>query len=140
MIKELLSLAATVVEASGATEHGRSATRAVAVMVTTAVVSLCAVGCLVCLLTALWLYEEPLIGEVGAPLVVAAVLAAIAVIAGLVLHAKTKAPPASPPAPVGLTGLGAAVDVAQGLMKSNKFLVLLGAVMIGLAAGEGQRR
>jgi hypothetical protein len=36
--------------------------------------------------------------------------------------------------------LGAAVDVAQGLMKSNKFLVLLGAVMIGLAAGEGQRR
>jgi len=130
-MRELLNLAATLVEASGATERRRSAARAMLVMVTTTIAALCGIGAVVCLLTSLWLYEMPLLGEVGAPLVAAAVLAAAALIAGLVLHAKTTPPPAPPP------GLGSAL---QGLMRSNKFLVLLGALMIGLAAGEGERR
>jgi hypothetical protein len=146
-MRELLNLAATLIEASGATatatERRGSASKALLVMVATAVAALCGVGVLICLLAALWLYELPLLGEVGAPLIVAAVLAAITVIAGLVLHFRATQPPPAPPlppAPTGLAGLNAASGLFQGLMKSNKFMVLLGAVMIGLAAGEGDRR
>ena len=135
-MRELLNLAATLIEASGATERRRSAARAMLVMVTTATAALCGIGAVICLLTALWLYEMPLLGEVGAPLVVAAVLAAATLIAGLVLHAKTTPPPDPPP------GIGSILlsGGLQSLVRSNKFLVLLGALMVGLAAGEGQRR
>jgi len=137
-MRELLNLAATLIEASGATERRRSAARAMLVMVTTVIVSLCGIGALICLLISLWLYEMPLLGEAGAPLVVAAVLAAAALIAGLVLHARTTAAAEAPPS----TGLNGALLTGglQAVMRSNKFLVLLGALIIGLAAGEGDRR
>lgn len=138
-MRDLINLAATVIEASGATQRRGSAAQAVLVMVVTAIVSLCGIGALICLLTALWLYEEPVLGEVGAPLVVAAVLAAVALIAGLVLHAKTKTPPAAPSGPMGMS-VTALSGGLQTLMRSNKMLVLIGALMIGMAAGEGNRR
>lgn len=126
-MRELLNLAATLIEATNPPQqHGAS--RAVLVMVATSVAALGAIGTVICLLAALWLYEEPILGEVGAPLVVAAVLAGTALIAALILHVRTTPPPSPPP-----SGL-------QGLMRSNKVLVLLGALMVGLAAGEGERR
>lgn len=135
-MRELLNLAATIIEASGATERRRSASRAKLLMVTTTIAALCGVGTAVCLLAALWVYEMPILGEAAAPLVVAAVLAAATLIAGLVLHARTTPPPEPPP------GLGGVLlsGGLQTLMRSNKFLVLMGALIIGLAAGESQRR
>lgn len=134
-MRELLNLAATMIEASGATERRGSAARAMLVMIATTAAAVCAIGTVICLLTALWVYEMPLLGEVGAPLVVAAVLAALTVIAGLVLHARTTPPPPAPPG-IGSLLLG---DGLHMLMRSNKFLVLFGALIIGLAVGEGDR-
>ena len=137
-MRELLNLAATIIEASGATERRRSAGRAQLVMVAAVVAGLCGVGTAICLLAALWVYEMDALGEAAAPLVVAAVLAAATLIAGLVLHAKTT-PPKAPPGPLGINTAELS-GALQGLMRSNKFLVLLGALIIGVAAGDGQRR
>lgn len=136
-MRELLSLAATIIEASGATERRQSAARAQLVMVTAAVAALCGIGTVICLLAALWVYEMPLIGEAGAPLVVAAVLAGATLIAGLVLRAKTMPPPQPPQSGLGNLLLSGGLE---SVMRSNKLLVLLGALLVGLAAGEGQRR
>ena len=136
-MRELINLAATLIEASGATERRRSAARAMLVIVTTAIAALCGLGAVICLVTALWLYEMPLVGEVGAPLVVAAVLAGVALIAGLVLHARTT--PSGSSSSAGLDEV-ALTGGLQALMRSNKLLVLLSALIVGLAAGEGGHR
>lgn len=136
-MKELIGLVATLVEASGATERRRSAAGAILTVAAGTLIGLAAIGVLICLLAAVWLYEEPLIGEVGAPLVVAAVLAGVTIIAALILHHKTSAP--EPPPAAGLN-IAAAANVAQSVMRSHKFLVLLGALAIGLAAGENDGR
>ena len=133
-MRELLNLAATLIEATNPPQRP-GASRAVLVVVATAVASLGAIGTVISLLAALWLYEEPILGEVGAPLVVAAVLAATALIAGLILQTKTALPPPPPPSP-----LGALAGGLQAVMKSNKVVVLLGALLVGLAASEGERR
>lgn len=134
-MRELLTLAATMIEASGAPARRRSAARAMLVMIATTAAAVCAIGTVICLLTALWLYEMPLLGEAGAPLVVAAALAAMTLVAWLILYAKTT----PPPAPSGIASLLLG-DGLQTLMRSNKFLLLLGALIIGLAAGERDRR
>jgi hypothetical protein len=107
------------------------------VMVATAAASLCAIGTVICLLIALWMYEMPLLGEVGAPLVVAAVLAGATLIAALVLHARTNTPP-PPPSPLA-SGL-ALHDTLATLMRSHKSLILIGALVAGLVAGEKEGR
>jgi hypothetical protein len=135
-MRELLNLAATMIEASGATERRRSAANAMLVMVATTAAGLCAVGTVICLLAALWVYEMPLLGDAGAPLVVAAVLAAATVIAWLVMRAKTTPPPPDPPG-IGTLLLNGGL---HSLMRSNKLLVLLGALIIGMAAAEGSER
>jgi hypothetical protein len=134
-MRELLNLAATLIEATNPPQRP-GASRAVLVVVATIVAALGALGTTVCLLAALWLYEEPILGEIGAPLVVAAVLAALTLIAAAILHAR-HSKPAPPPGP---SGLGALSGIVQGLMKSNKLVVLAGALLVGLAAGEGERR
>ncbi|HMA49114.1 MAG TPA: hypothetical protein VKP60_05120 [Magnetospirillaceae bacterium] len=134
-MREILNLAATLIEATNPPERP-GASRAAVVVVASTVAALGALGTVVSLLAALWIYEEPILGEVGAPLVVAAVLAAASLIAAVILHSKHTPPPAPPP---GLPALGALSSGLQGLMRSNKFLVLLGALMVGLAAGEGHR-
>jgi hypothetical protein len=135
-MRELLNLAATVIEASGATERRRGAARAMLVMIATTAVALCGVGTVICLLAALWVYEMPLLGDAGAPLVVAAVLAAATLVAAFILRAKTTPPPPDPP------GIGHLLmnGGLQALMRSNKLLVLLGAMIIGMAAAEGSDR
>jgi len=131
---DLFGLVATLAQAGSAVE--RHPTRTVLVVVATAIAALCAVGTVICLLTALWLYETPILGEVGAPLLVAAVLAASTLIAGLILHARTnRPPPAPPPHPL---AVGAAL--LSSLMRSNKTLVLLGALFAGFVASESERR
>jgi hypothetical protein len=135
-MRELLNLAATLIEATNPPQRPGTS-RAVLVVVVTAVAALGAIGTTVCLLAALWLYEEPILGEIGAPLVVAAVLGAVTLIAALILHARNAKPPPPPPGP---PGLGALSGALQGLMKSNKLVVLLGAFLAGMAASEGDRR
>jgi len=135
-MRELLNLAATLIEATNPPQRPGASRAALTVVVTTAA-ALGAIGSAVCLSAALWLYEEPILGEVGAPLVVAAVLGAVTVIAAVILHARNTKPPPPPPGPPGLGVLSGAV---QGLMKSNKLVVLLGAFLIGIAASEGDRR
>jgi hypothetical protein len=133
-MKELIGLVATLIEASGATERRRSAAAAMMVVAAGFIIGLGALGVLICLLAAVWLYELPALGDVGAPLVVAAVLAGVTGIAGLILHHKTQAAPPPPPSPA--INPAAIANVANSVMKSNKFLVLIGALMIGLAVGE----
>jgi hypothetical protein len=134
-MRELLNLAATLIEATNPPQRP-GASRAVLVVAATAVAALGAIGTTVCLLAALWLYEEPILGEIGAPLVVAAVLAALTLIAATILHARHTKPAPPPRQP----GLGALSGVLQGLMTSNKLVVLAGAFLVGLAASEGERR
>ncbi len=141
-MRELIGLVATLIEASGATERRHSAAGAMMVVAAGFIVGLGVLGVLICLLAAVWLYELPILGEVGAPLVVAAVMAAITVIGGVVLQYKASKPPPAPPSPA--INPAAILEVANSVMKSNKFLVLVGALMIGLAVGEnsgnGNRR
>jgi hypothetical protein len=135
-MRELLNIAATLIEATNPPQRP-GASRAMVVVVAAAVAAIGAVATAVCLLAALWLYEEPVLGDVGAYLVVAAVLAAVTLIAAVILHHKSTPPPPPPPSP---PGLGALSNGLQVVMRSNKFLVLLGALLVGLAAGEGERR
>jgi hypothetical protein len=132
-MRELLGLVATFIEAGTAAE--RHPTRTVLVVVATTIAALCAIGTVICLLTALWLYEMPILGEVGAPLVVAAVLAAATLIAGVILHARTLPPPPPPPHPL-VTGAA----VVSTLMRSHKTLILLGALLAGFVASESERK
>ena len=135
-MRELLNIAATLIEATNPPQRP-GASRAMVVVVASAVAAIGAVATTVCLLAALWLYEEPTLGDLGAYLVVAAVLAAATLIAAVILHHKSSQPPPPPPSP---PGLGALTGGLRTVMRSNKFLVLLGALAIGLAAGEGERR
>lgn len=136
-MREILNLAAILIEASGSSQRTASVAHAKLVVVAAAIAALGALGTVICLLTALWLYEAPILGEVGAPLVVAAVLAAATLIAVLVLHAKTTVPP---PAPNPLATGAALHGGLQALMRSHKSLILIGALVAGLAAGESERR
>lgn len=140
-MRELLGLAATILEASsGSSQPGHSATRAVLVLIMTVVAALCGIGVVVCLATALWVYEMPILGEVQAPLVVAGALALVTLVAGLILHLKTQPPPPPPPHP--LVGISSYLlnGGLESLMKSNKLIILAGALMAGLAVGESQGR
>ncbi len=132
-MRDLLGLVATLADAGSAVE--RHPTRTALVVAATAIATLCAVSAFICLLIALWLYEMPILGEVGAPLVVAAVLAAVTLIAGLILHARSTPPPPPPPHPLVAGGA-----VLSTLMRSNKMLVLLGALLAGFVASESERR
>ena len=139
-MRELFGFVATLIEASGATDRRHSAASAMMVVAAGFTVALSGIGVLICLLTSLWLYEQPMVGDVGAPLVVAGALALVTVLATLILRYKTtsSAPPPSP-----ALNIGAVVDIAETVMKSNKFLVLVGAALIGVALGEnsgGARR
>lgn len=134
-MRDLLGLAATLLQAGSAVERA-GPTRTVLVVVTATIAGLCAVGMAICLLAALWLYEMPLLGEIGAPLVVAAVLAGVGLIAGVILHAKTNAPPPPPPPHPLVTGTA----LVSSLMRSNKSLILLGALFAGFVASESERR
>jgi len=135
-MRDLLNLAATLIEATTLPSRP-GPTRAMLVVVASCVVALSALGSAVSLVAALWIYAEPFLGEVGAPLLVAAVLALTTLIAGLILQGKSAA---KPPAPRGPPGLGAVINGLQHGMRSHKRLILLGALLVGLAAGEGERR
>lgn len=135
-MRELLNIAATLIEATNPPQRP-GASRAVLMVVATTVAALGALGTVVSLLAALWLYEEPILGDVGAYLTVAAVLAAATLIAAVILLAKTTPPPPPPPSSLNLGVLSGGL---QGVMRSHKLLVLLGALAAGLAAGESADR
>lgn len=89
-------------------------------------------GC-VCLFVALWAWVRPLVGSVGAPLVVAGTLALLCLGAGLTLRRAMR------PAPVAPSATGAGLDELARLVVAHKGPVLLAALLAGLVA-SGTRK
>jgi hypothetical protein len=97
---------------------------------------LCAVAAVACALVSLWIYAVPRFGAAGAPLVVACVLLAMALVAlGLALYVRK--PRQSPPS----AGATSALLLAEAtrLTKEHEGPMLLAALIAGLAAGVRER-
>lgn len=90
---------------------------------------------------ALWIGVRPLVGPVGAPLVVAAALLVLALIALGLAHRATRPVPAALPAPSAPSGANdavlarAALAEATRLVVAHKVPVLLVALLAGWQAG-----
>lgn len=116
-----------------AREAGVSALIAGATVLLATIFGLAALGCA---LAALWLYLLPLVGEVGAPLIVSGVLMGLG---GLVLLLP-RMRDTTPTPPIQTTGATPDMMIAEAsrLVRDNKVPVLLSAVLVGLC--EGMRK
>jgi cytochrome c biogenesis protein CcdA len=135
---------ALAVAAGRAAEAVRHAAGRVAVVAAAAVVVAgCAIGAVGCALAALWIYALPRVGAVGAPLIVAAVLAALG--GGVILLLRYYKPrprrvaPHAAPGHAALLGDLAGLAGLSDVVRAQKGPVLLAAFLAGLMAGGKDR-
>lgn len=111
----------------------RSATESIVAVTASVIAALAVTAALACGAAALWIGMRPLVGPIGAPLIVAAAFLALALVA-LASTRRALRPPATPTA---TPGSNAALLVeASHLVAAHKVPMLLAAVLAGVAAGS----
>lgn len=125
-----------VVAAAEASSRRPASTCVACAAVGTVAGTLCAIAAVACGLAALWIYVQPHMGAVGAPLVVGGVLVALCLAMLMLVRYGLTPRQASKPA----TGAPALLlaDVTR-LVKDNKGPVLMAALLAGLLAGRGEK-
>jgi putative effector of murein hydrolase len=131
MLGELLKLATTAIAARAA-DQGRRFPAAAACMIFAAGLLTAAIGCAI---SAGWIYLTPMVGPVGAPLIVGAILLLCCLI--LVGIGWRTWHPKHPPLPIIPTE--AALGEVKHLLHEHKGAVLLAATIAGLVFGSGRR-
>ncbi len=114
---------------------GAAAGRVGAALACVLVAAAFAAAALGCGFAALWLYALPLVGPVGAPLVVAGALLVVA-LALLLLARRMVQLPVAAPAPSS-KAVSAEIDK---LMAEHKTEMLLAALVAGMCVGAGNKR
>jgi len=133
----LIKLALALFDGGAMRFDRQSAARMECVVIATVVAVVSAIAALACLLTALWIYALPYVGEVGAPAVVAAVLL---ILCFAMLLAMRYGPKARRPRPATLDAAPALLLVeATRLLKAHKVPVLIAALLAGLIAGQSEK-
>ncbi len=117
--------------------YGRSAGRKLGVLLATGamlVVSTIAISGF--LLWALWEYVRPLVGPVGAPLILAAAVTLFAMIIGLIAKYALRAQRTPPYRRPTLMTPEAMIEEVEGVVRKQKVPVLLAAALFGIFAGS----
>ncbi len=96
-----------------------------------------AIGAVGCISASVWIYALPLVGPVGAPLVVAGLLLVIGLAAFLAPRLGRE--PVVPPPPVPAITPELVLAEATHLLRDHKLPVLLGALLVGLSEGTKRR-
>lgn len=95
--------------------------------------AVCAAAAMFCAIAAIWIYAITFVGPVGAPLIVAALLAVMSAIF-LVVRRSAIRPHRPPPSPDPVPAI--LLAEATQLLKDHKGLTLLAAVLAGLELGR----
>lgn len=133
----LIKLALALFDGGAMRFDNRSAARMECVVIATVVAVAAAMAALACLLTALWIYALPYVGEVGAPAIVAA---ALLILCFALLLAIRYAPKARRPRPASLEAAPAQLLAeAARLIKAHKVPVIIAALVAGLIAGQNEK-
>ena len=133
----LIKLALALFDGGAMRLDDRSTARMECVVIATGVAVLAALGALACLLTALWIYALPYVGEVGAPAVVAA---ALLILCFALLVTIRYAPKSRRPSPASLEGAPAQLLAdATRLIAAHKVPVIIAAMVAGLIVGRSER-
>ncbi len=137
MVRNLLTLATTLAEKRLA-RHGRRAIGKIAVAaVGLGFAGLCILGAFVCGLWALFVYVRPIVGPVGAPLIVAATLLLFAALSLVLLRISTRRRRFIP-TDHSLANRTLSEEVHT-LFKDQKTTLLLSALMAGVVAGSSRK-
>jgi hypothetical protein len=139
LLGELIRLAVASAENAAVREARRSRARIAYTAALMALASGCAFAAIACAIAALWIALLPYCGAAGAPLVVSALLLVIcAALVLLLRYGRTVVDQApEPSALAGLSGLEPAAAIQ--LLKDHKVPVLIGALLVGLAAGSSRK-
>ncbi len=130
----MLDLLRIALALTGAPAQRRSSADTIVAVSAAAFTALAVVAALTCAAAALWIGMRPLVGPVGAPLIVAAVLIALALVAlALARRALNRNTARVAVATAGSNE--ALLTEAARLVVAHKVPVLLAAVLAGLAAG-----
>jgi len=135
-MQDLIALVLAVVQAAALQRARPSRARRLCVAAGVAGLVLCYLVASACLLTALWLFLLPRVGEVGAPLVIAGLLVvkALVILAWLRFGQARAAQPS--PAEISPSVLLAEVDR---LFKAHKGSAVAAALLVGLMAGGAKK-
>ncbi len=134
----LLKLALTALAASGQTSALKAFTGRTLVAMVLAVLALVMAGAAWgCICAALWIGLTPSLGPVGAPLIVAALCILVAGILALVAWALTRRRRARVEPGLQVEAL---LSEASNLIKEHKGAAVLGALLLGMLAGNSGRR
>lgn len=130
-MSDLLGLALTLI---GTPARRRSSSDVVVLAAASTFAALTVAAALICAAAALWIGLHPIAGPIGAPLIVAAVLLVLALVASALAHRALRPRPAPAPTTVGSTE--SLLAEAAGLVAAHKIPVLLAAVLAGMVAGS----
>jgi hypothetical protein len=134
----LIRLAAWALIESGRAGNARTAAiRVTAIALCAGLAAMLMLAALGCAAAALWIFILPSLGTVGAPLVVAATLSAMTLIlataAWFIIRHRRRGPSAA-------TAPQSLLSEAARLFDEHKGLMLLAAVVAGMAAANGGRK
>jgi hypothetical protein len=136
-VSELIKLTATLLDLSRLADRlTRRARRGAIALAFAFAATLLAAAAIGCTIAALWLFLQPRLGPVGAPLAAAGALLLLALVALLVARRVLKRQPALLAHPIDPSSLIA--EIGQ-LMKSDKSSLLIAAAVAGLLAGTARR-
>lgn len=132
----LLRLAQAWTDGSALPRAREAGVRALVTGATVLLATVLFLAALGCALTALWLHLVPVVGSVGAPLIVSGVLLSlggVAILLPCLFRGRSKAPP-----PPQSATPEAMIAEASRMVRENTVPVLISALLVGF--GEGMRR
>lgn len=133
---DLLRLALALTGGGLAPPPRRSLAETASAIAAAAFAALAVVAAVACVAVALWIGVRPWVGPIGAPLVVAAALLVLALVAATLARRALRPPAPAVAVPVTTSGSNEALLVeAARLVKAHKVPILLAAVLAGVAAG-----
>lgn len=133
----LLRLAQAWTDGSALPRAREAGVRALVTGATVLLATVLFLAALGCALTALWLHLVPVVGSVGAPLIVSGVLLSlggVAIVLPCLFRGRSKTPP---PPPQSATP-EAMIAEASRMVRENTIPVLISALLVGF--GEGMRK
>jgi len=139
LLGELIRLAVASAENAAVREARRSRARIEYAAALIAAASFCAIVASGCAIAALWIALMPYYGPAGAPLIVSGVLFVICAGLGLLLRYRRPASEAPPEPSAVSSPAGLDTAAALQLLKDHKVPVLIGALLVGWAAGSPRR-
>jgi hypothetical protein len=132
-VQAILRLVLAIAEGRAAEAMQRAVGRAAYILGAAALAACCAACAGGCVLAALWIFAARYVGAVGAPLIVAALLAAIGMV--LVLSMRRRGRTRRAPVAMGIDHAAVIAELAE-MVREHKVSTVLAAFLAGLTAGS----